>query len=118
MQSYRSSRQDIWNPRLNKVRKEIVVDYTKPVGEVFQDAMKRMLVIDPDPVIYARFPITAPQLRLERSSASWVLDFNPKVSDASSYLEMFESTENPTATIRPILMDGQKLSVQGLFLGR
>lgn len=101
-----------------EVRKEIVADYTKPVGEVFQDAMKRMLVIDPDPVIYARFPITAPQLRLERSSASWVLDFNPEVSDASSYLEMFDSAENPTATIRPILMEGQKLSVQGLFLGR
>jgi Heterokaryon incompatibility protein (HET) len=97
----------------------IDVDYNKTTGEVFRDAMVRMLEIEESPRIYGSFPIAPPALRKERSTPSWVLDFDPKLPDFTAFVEMFEfERPQPPPALRPIHLHGPQLSTQGLFLGQ
>lgn len=102
-----------------QTRDDIVVDYNKTTGEVFRDAMVRILGTEQNPRIYGRFPIAPLALRKERSTPSWVLNFDPKLPDFTVFIEMFEfALPQPPPVIRPIHLHGPQLSVQGLFLGQ
>jgi hypothetical protein len=65
---------------------EMGINYQKPVGHVFRDAIVPILVTERNPSVYAYFRILTPPERDALSTPSWVVDLHPGVSHHSGFL--------------------------------